>query len=66
MVNQEAAYNIEDLINKAKTYIKSDEDINLIRNAYDFASKVHSGQLRLTGDDYILHPLNVAMILTEI
>ena len=60
------AYTLEDLLDKAKTYIKSDEDIQLIKKAYNFASKVHAGQLRLTGDDYILHPLNVALILTEI
>lgn len=63
---KEKAYTLNDLIDKAKTYIKSDEDIQLIKKAYDFASKAHAGQLRLTGDDYILHPLNVALILTEI
>ena len=53
-------------VQKAKIYIKSDEDIELIKKAYLFASKAHAGQLRLTGDDYMLHPLNVALILTEI
>lgn len=66
MKPKEKAYTLEDLLDKAKTYIKSDEDIQLIKKAYNFASKVHAGQLRLTGDDYILHPLNVALILTEI
>ena len=66
MAPEEKAYTIDDLINKAKTYIKSDEEIELIKKAYLFAAKVHAGQLRLTGDAYILHPLNVAMILTEI
>lgn len=66
MEPEEKAYTIDDLINKAKTYIKSDEEIELIKKAYLFAAKVHAGQLRLTGDAYILHPLNVAMILTEI
>ena len=66
MEPEEKAYTIDDLINKAKTYIKNDDEIDLIKKAYSFAAKVHSGQLRLTGDAYILHPLNVAMILTEI
>lgn len=66
MKQKEDAYTLDDLLNKAKTYIKTDEDINLIKKAYAFASKVHFGQLRLTGDDYILHPLNVAYILTEV
>lgn len=66
MKQEEQAYTLDDLLNKACTYIKNDDEINLIKRAYLFASKAHSGQLRLTGDEYILHPLNVAMILTEI
>ena len=44
----------------------NEEDIALIRRAYDYAEKKHFGQKRISGDDYILHPLNVALILTEI
>lgn len=66
MKQKEEAYTLNDLIDKAKTYIKGEDDINLIEKAYLFASKAHSGQLRLTGDDYMLHPLNVAYILTEV
>ncbi len=65
-MQKEDAYTLDDLLEKAKVYIKSDEDIKLIKKAYLFASKAHAGQLRLTGDDYMLHPLNVALILTEI
>ena len=66
MKQEEQAYTLDDLLSKACTYIKSNDEIDLIKRAYLFASKAHSGQLRLTGDEYILHPLNVAMILTEI
>ncbi len=66
MKQEEEAYTLDELLKKAKTYIKSEDDINLIKKAYDFAAKAHAGQIRLTGDDYILHPLNVAMILTGI
>lgn len=65
-MQKEDAYTLDDLLEKAKVYIKSDEDIELIKKAYLFASKAHAGQLRLTGDDYMLHPLNIALILTEI
>lgn len=65
-MQKEDAYTLDDLLEKAKVYIKSDEDIELIKKVYLFASKAHAGQLRLTGDDYMLHPLNVALILTEI
>ena len=66
MKQKEEAYTLDDLIKKASTYIKIEDDIDLIKRAYDFAAKAHMGQLRLTGDDYMLHPLNVALILTEI
>ncbi len=62
----ENAYTIDDLLNKAKEYIDKKEELELIEKAYSFASKAHAGQLRLTGDPYMLHPLNVAYILTEI
>lgn len=66
MKQEEEAYTLDDLLKKAKTYIKNEDDISLIKKAYEFAAKAHAGQTRLTGDDYILHPLNVAMILTGI
>ena len=54
------------LIEQFKKYNDNEEDIDLIRKAYDYAEKKHFGQKRISGDDYILHPLNVALILTEI
>ena len=66
MKQKEDAYTLNDLIDKARVYIKNEDDIKLIEKAYEFASKAHAGQLRLTGDEYVLHPLNVALILTEV
>ena len=57
---------IEDLIEKVKTYNTNEEDIDLINRAFDYAYKKHCGQKSISGDDYITHPLNVAMILTDI
>ena len=57
---------IEDLINKYKQYNDNIDDINLIRKAYDYAYRKHFSQKRITGDDYITHPLNVAWILTDV
>lgn len=57
---------IDDLIEKFKMYNTNEEDIKLIRDAYNYAYKKHFGQKRISGDDYIYHPLNVALILTEI
>ncbi len=60
------AISIEDLLNKVKEYDDNPEDLKLIRNAYEYAYKKHFSQKRITGDDYITHPLNVAWILTDV
>lgn len=41
-------------------------DRELLVRAYDFASRAHSGQLRKSGEPYIVHPLNVGSILSQI
>lgn len=53
-------------MSKVKKYITKEEDIDLINKAYLFAFEKHFGQKRLTGEDYIIHPLTVAYILTGI
>ena len=58
--------NIEDLLAKVSSYDDNKNDLILIRNAYDYAYRKHFGQKRITGDDYITHPLNVAWILTDV
>ncbi len=57
---------IEKLMKKIKSYITDSDELNVIEEAYNFASIKHFGQKRLTGEDYIIHPLNVAYILTRI
>lgn len=57
---------IEDLIQKVSNYDDNEEDLKLIRNAYEYAKKKHFSQKRITGDEYITHPLNVAWILTDV
>ena len=41
-------------------------DLKLVEHAYEFAEKMHGGQTRLSGEPYIIHPVYVASILTEI
>lgn len=43
----------------------SGEEMSLIRRAFDFAYKAHDGQLRKSGDPYIIHPIAVARIVGE-
>ncbi len=57
---------IEDLLDKVSNYDDNVDDLKLIRNAYDYAYRKHFSQKRITGDDYITHPLNVAWILTDV
>ena len=57
---------IDDLIQKVSNYDDNKEDLKLIRNAYEYANRKHFSQKRITGDDYITHPLNVAWILTDV
>ena len=56
----------DDFISKVKTYINDEQQISMIEHAYEFAANVHTGAYRLTGEDYIDHPLHVAYILTDI
>jgi GTP pyrophosphokinase len=41
------------------------EDIDLIRKAWKFCVKHHEGQMRASGEPYIIHPLEVAEVLAE-
>ncbi len=40
-------------------------NIELIHKAYVFTAKVHHGQVRKSGDPYLVHPLNVAFLLAD-
>lgn len=53
-----------DRITNDKTYTK--DDINLITKAYNFACEKHKNKKRLSGDEYITHPLSVALILSDL
>lgn len=55
----------QELLSKVSAYQPS-ADLDLIRRAYDFAEKAHKGQLRKSGEPYFVHPLSVAVIITEL
>lgn len=63
--NEVGPQTVDDLLDLIRAYSPS-ADLNLIRKAYEFSEKAHSGQIRRSGDPYILHPLGVAAILAEL
>jgi GTP pyrophosphokinase len=54
---------VEPLIERAAGYLPGDK-VDLIEKAFEFAAEAHAGQKRLTGDPYIVHPLDAAMTVT--
>ncbi len=64
-VNIPTKTTIEDLVENMKKYCQP-TDIETALLAYDFASKAHTGQFRKSGEPYIIHPLCVAHILSQI
>lgn len=42
------------------------DDISMIEKAYKVASEAHKNQFRKSGEPYIIHPLNVAIILADL
>lgn len=50
----------------AITSDKTSAEAELIQRAFDFTAKAHAGQKRESGEEYIIHPLAVALILNEL
>ena len=63
-VNQNICF--DDVLEIVKTYIDKEDELACIQKAYLYAKETHMGEIRLTGDDYINHPLNVAYILAKL
>ena len=53
------------LIKRIKKYHPS-ADLSMIEKAYQIANDAHTGQVRKSGEPYIIHPLYVAIILAEL
>ncbi|MEO1889685.1 MAG: bifunctional (p)ppGpp synthetase/guanosine-3',5'-bis(diphosphate) 3'-pyrophosphohydrolase [Cycloclasticus sp.] len=55
---------IAELLSVVGKYL-SENQLDDIQRAYELASKAHAGQYRLSGEDYICHPVSVALILSD-
>lgn len=64
--SKEEKLTIEDIISKVRSYIEDEEQIKVIEKAYEFAKLKHEGQFRKSGEPYITHPMNVALILISV
>ena len=54
----------EDLLEKVRSY-SPDADVELLRRAYVFSAFEHRGQVRHSGEPYLIHPLAVADFLAD-
>lgn len=55
---------ITDILDKIYEY-KPEGDTDLVDRAYIYSARAHSGQVRLSGEPYLSHPLEVANILAD-
>ncbi len=55
---------LNDILKKVSRYLPG-ADFGLIEKAYVYSAKVHQGQVRLSGEPYLFHPLEVAAILAD-
>lgn len=56
---------IDDLVRRVEAYYP-DANFTMLRKAYLFAEKAHQGQKRSSGEEYIIHPINVAATLIRL
>jgi GTP pyrophosphokinase len=56
---------LNDILDKVAAYNPT-ADLNIIRKAYVYCAKVHQGQTRLSGEPYIIHPMEVAGLLADL
>jgi len=55
---------INDILDKAQTYLSAAQ-VEMIEKAYIFSASVHQGQIRLSGEPYLTHPMEVCGILAD-
>jgi GTP pyrophosphokinase len=56
---------LNDILDKVLAYNPA-ADLDIIRKAYVYCAKVHQGQTRLSGEPYLIHPMEVAAILADL
>jgi GTP pyrophosphokinase len=57
--------NLDPIADKVSAYNKQ-ADVELLRRAYEFGERAHSGQVRKSGEPYFAHPIEVANIIADL
>ncbi|HEY1768453.1 MAG TPA: bifunctional (p)ppGpp synthetase/guanosine-3',5'-bis(diphosphate) 3'-pyrophosphohydrolase [Terracidiphilus sp.] len=65
LVDMEAVNERFDLLLRRAQANRPNEDVSLLRKAWEFCVRQHEGQMRASGEPYIIHPLEVAEVLAE-
>ncbi len=56
---------LNDILEKVQAY-NPGADLNMIRKAYVYSALAHKGQVRLSGEPYLVHPIEVANIIADL
>ena len=56
---------LDELVADLSSY-KADADTELVKKAFEHAARAHEGQVRRSGEDFIIHPIGVALICAEL
>lgn len=59
-------HTFEEVLERSKKYINNENDLAMIKRAYDFVKVKHEGQFRKSGEPYVHHLIEVAYILTKL
>ena len=65
-MNKHTSVTFDEVIKEVKSYIRKEENIDLITRAYLCAKKQHEGQFRKSGEPYLVHLTSVAYILAQL
>src|SRR5438128_9594183 len=55
---------LNDILERVNTY-RPEADLDLIKKAYVYSAKAHQGQVRKSGEPYLVHPLEVSGLLAD-
>ena len=57
---------LHDLLVRLRAYLPPNSDLGIVERAYEYAAKAHAGQSRGSGEPYIQHPLETALLLADL